>query len=135
MELIQWSDDLSVNIPELDDQHKRLIALINELNEAIQAGNDKGMLGKLFKSLAFYIFSHFNTEEQYFDKYGYPDKAAHKEEHLNFIDTIMDFKDQFEKGNALLSADMMQFLTDWVHGHISETDQKYALFFKENGLK
>lgn len=135
MELIQWTDDLSVNITEIDDQHKRLIALIGELNDAAHNDMSPDVLKNIFKSLTLYTITHFSTEEQYFDQYDYPEKEPHKEEHLNFVDTIADFKDAFEKGKAEISDDMMEFLSDWLRDHIMGTDQKYSAFFIEKGLK
>ena len=135
MALITWNDSLSVNVAEIDRQHKKLIDMINELNDAMKVGKGKEVLGKIVSGLVSYTVTHFKTEERYFDQLGYPETDSHKKEHVAFVEKVTDLKNKFETRNLLLTIEVMDFLSDWLRGHIMGTDKKYSGFFNENGLK
>ena len=135
MALITWNDSLSVNVAEIDRQHKKLIDMINELNDAMKVGKGKEVLGKIVSGLVSYTVTHFKTEERYFDQLGYPETNSHKKEHAAFVERATDLKKKFETRNLLLTIEVMDFLSDWLRGHIMGTDKKYSGFFNENGVK
>ncbi len=135
MPLIMWNDSLSVGLNEIDSQHKVLINLINDLNDAMKAGKGKEVAGKILTELLNYTHTHFGNEEKYFEKFKYPDTAGHIKLHRSFTDKIAEFKKDFESGKAGLSLQMMDFLSDWLREHIKGTDPKYVPLFKENGIK
>lgn len=133
--LINWSDNLSVNVEEIDRQHKELIAMINELNDAMKMGKGRDVAGKIVNNLAQYTATHFKTEEDLFAKLGYPDSESHKREHAAFVKKVSTFKEGLEKGKLSLTMDVMDFLSDWLKHHIMGTDKKYTKFFNEKGVK
>ena len=135
MALVNWDGSFSVNVSEIDQQHKRLVMMINELSDAMKQGKGTDILGKIVNELISYTATHFKTEEKYFDQFGYPDTASHKKEHMDFVQKVSDFKDGFEKGQLTLSIEVMNFLSDWLQNHIKDTDMKYSQFFNEKGLK
>lgn len=135
MALIAWSDALSVNVAEIDRQHQKLIGMVNELNDAMKIGKGKEALNKILSGLVSYTVTHFKTEENYFDQFGYPDVDRHKKEHADFIEKVRDFKNKFESRNLFLTIEVMNFLSDWLKTHIMGTDKKYSEFFNEKGLK
>ena len=83
--------------------------------------------------LASYTVTHFKTEERYFDQLGYPETDSHKKEHVAFVEKVTDLKNKFETRNLLLTIEVMDFLSDWLRGHIMGTDKKYSGFFNETG--
>lgn len=135
MALIQWNATLSVNIEAIDAQHQRLIDLINELNEAMMVGRGKQVLGKILEGLATYVATHFATEEEHFERYAYPASAAHKQEHQDFTGKIAEFKQGLDEGRLGLSASVMNYLSDWLNGHIKGSDMSYGPFLTAKGLK
>ena len=135
MALIQWDDSLSVNIVEIDKQHQKLIALINELGDAMSLGQGRTVVGKIISALLEYTETHFKAEERYFTVFGYPEATGHKKEHAKFIAKVSEFKERVEKGQLALSIDVMNFLSDWLRHHIKGVDKKYTAFFNEKGLK
>lgn len=132
---IIWDDSLSVNVLELDQQHEKLIGLINELDEAMKTREGKDVLGKIVGSLMIYAAIHFKTEEMYFSKFRYPDTAYHMMEHAAFVEKVEKFKDEFISGNRPLTSEVMYFMSTWLKDHIMGTDKKYVGFFKEKGLR
>ena len=135
MALINWSDSLSVNVAEIDRQHKELIAMINELNDAMKTGKGKDVAGKIINNLIKYTATHFKLEEDLFTKFDYPDTESHKREHAAFVKKVSEFKEGFEKGKLSLTMDVMSFLSDWLKHHIMGTDKKYVQFFNDKGVK
>jgi hemerythrin len=135
MTLIEWSDNLSVNIDEIDSQHQQLVGLINDLNDAMRERKAKEALGGILNSLTDYTIRHFSTEENYFDKFEYPETRTHKKEHTGFVEKVATFKEGFEEGKLLLSIEVMDFLKDWLISHIKDSDKKYGPFLNEKGLK
>ena len=135
MAIISWEDGLSVQVAEIDAQHKKLIDMLNFLNDAMKAGKAKHILDKILDGLISYTVHHFGTEEKIMVKFSYPDYKNHLAEHQKFVQTVSDFKKEFDQGKAFLSAELLQFLCDWVTSHIAESDQKYTSFFLANGIK
>ena len=135
MALFEWSNDLSVNIAEIDAQHRQLVAMINSLNEAMKQRKGKEALDKTLADLLSYAQKHFATEEGYFTRFGYPQAAAHKAKHTAFTEKVYDFKEEYEAGKLTLTLDVMNFLKDWLKNHILGEDKKYGPFLNEKGLK
>ncbi len=135
MALITWSNMFSTTISEQDNQHKKLIDLINQLNDAMQAGKGAAVMGKVLSELVNYTVFHFSYEEKLMALHKYEDTPAHKLEHSKFVQTAGDFKKKFDSGNAVVSAELMTFLRDWLTGHIMKTDKKLGLALGKLGVK
>lgn len=135
MSLIRWSDSFSVNVMMIDQEHKKLVAMINELTDAMKAGHGKDVLGKILDGLIQYTAFHFQREEKYFQQVKYPDTAAHKREHAAFVKKVTEFKKEFDAGRVTVSVNILQFLSKWLQQHIKGSDQKYSKFFNENGIR
>jgi hemerythrin len=135
MALIQWNDNLSVGVAEIDGQHQKLVRLINDLNDAMRAGKGKEITGKIINELTNYTLSHFATEEKFFVQFAYPDTDAHKSEHAMFVQKVSAFKKDFEQSRIGVTIPIMDFLSDWLKNHIMGVDKKYEPFLKAQGLK
>ena len=135
MDLISWKDSLSVGINEIDEQHKKLVGLINKLFEAMSQGKSKEIMQAVLGELSNYVITHFATEEKLMKQLGYEEYDYHKQEHKFFIDKLNEFKIKFSSGNEAISIDLLNFLKDWLLRHIIGTDRKYIPLFKENGIK
>jgi len=135
MALITWSNMLSTGIGEQDTQHKKLIELINQLNDAMQAGHGADVLGKVLNELVNYTVFHFGYEEKLMGQHKYEDTPAHKLEHTKFVQTVGDFKKKFDSGNAVISVEIMNFLRDWLTSHIMKTDKKLGQSLNKLGVK
>lgn len=133
-DLFPWTKELSLGLPEIDKQHKRLVALVNELHAAMKLKKGSVTSGKVLDELVRYTETHFAFEEELFDKYEYPDRAAHKKQHADLVRQVNDFKNEFKSGRAGLSMDLMHFLTDWLKGHIMKTDKAYAPFLRDKPM-
>jgi hemerythrin len=134
MPLLNWNEGYSVNISQIDSQHKKLVDIINDLHDSMKAGKSKEILDKILNELINYTSNHFKTEEDMFDKYGYPDKIAHNKQHGDLVDQVLKFKSNFESGKSVLSIDLMNFLKDWLVQHMTGSDKKYSSYLNGKGV-
>ena len=135
MALMEWSEDLSVNVEQIDREHQLLVGMINELNDAMRWGKGKQILGSILDGLIGYAGSHFRTEENYFDKFGYPQANAHKKEHSDFVAKVCALRTGFENGKLGVTIEVLFFMSDWLRNHIEGSDKEYGPFFNAKGLK
>lgn len=126
MSLLNWSEDLSVNINGVDAQHKKLINLINELHDAMKSGKGKDKMGLILNELVEYTKYHFSAEEFLMQQKNYPGFLQHKKEHDLFTQKVMEFYNKYTVGSLSLSLEVLQFLKDWIVNHIKGTDKQYS---------
>lgn len=135
MPLIKWSDQYSVTFSRIDEQHKKLIDLINDLHDALAAAKAKEALGKILQGLINYTVTHFAFEEQMMKTHAYPDFANHKKMHDDLVKQVSDLNQKFTAGNTFITTEVMNFLKTWLTGHIMNVDKKLGAFLAEKGLK
>ncbi|MFP4363475.1 MAG: bacteriohemerythrin [Spirochaetia bacterium] len=134
MAFIEWTDDLSVGIQVFDNQHKKLIEQVNKMYDAMKAGKGRSVLGEVLDELISYTDSHFKTEEEFFERYGYPDAGLHSGQHKQLMEKVYELQDKYAGGNTLISVELLEFLRNWVENHIQSTDKQYTEFFHEKGV-
>ncbi len=134
MNLIEWSDKYLVNIKMLDEQHQKLVEIINLLYSSMREGKGNFALGGILNDLISYSSNHFSTEEKLLDDFNYPEFEFHKEEHRYFIQKITDFKEAFDIGKQGLSVEVLDFLKSWLSKHIVKSDKKFAPYLHEKGI-
>ena len=132
---MKWTDDLSVNVIELDEQHRKLIEMINLLYNSIKDATDRQAISLLLIGLANYAAGHFAEEEKYMSLFNYHGCEQHKKEHEAFKARVLEFKEKFENGKASLSEEVMVFMQEWLAKHIKGTDKKYTHVFNASGLR
>ncbi|WLE97004.1 MAG: bacteriohemerythrin [Candidatus Electrothrix communis] len=135
MSLIRWNDSYSVNIAKIDQEHKQLVGMVNELTDAMKAGKGNDVLGEILDNLIAYTASHFQTEEKYFKEFKYPHEREHKKEHVEFVKKVLEFKKGFDQGKNIVSVSVLHFLSNWLQTHIKGADMKYSRFLNEKGVK
>lgn len=132
---IEWSEDFSVGVKEIDKHHKDLIKLINRFSKAVENNEETEIVEEVAGELLEYTHKHFKFEEELFDKHGYKDSSHHKKLHKNFLEQVLNFKKEVDEGKGKTAGDLIRFLKDWVVKHILVVDGKYAEYMKENGYK
>ena len=135
---IAWRDSHSVGIKELDTQHRRLLDLINELDELVgdqQESSSKTKCYAALNALVKYAESHFITEEGYLQKYAYPKYDLHKAEHDSFVETVFSMNQKLEKGGPYTLSEIVGYLKDWYKSHVLGVDQEYKGFLAEKGAE
>ena len=132
MAAMSWTTSMSVGVPELDDDHKGLIHIINQLDESAGAEGRQAVVRQSLVALIRYAESHFGREEEVMMVCGYPPLAAHKGEHRAFVDKVRGVADRFEGDpeglSAFVAKELVEFLQDWLKKHIMIEDQAYKPF-------
>ncbi len=134
MALMKWKDAYSVQIEEIDNDHKKLIELINELHTAMRLRKTDSVLENILSELSNYASYHFKKEEDYFDAFNYEETEEHTRTHQLFIKKITKIKTDFAAGKYTVTMDLMKFLNRWLVEHIMGTDKKYIQCFHDNGI-
>lgn len=134
MDLIAWNDTLSVNIKEINEQHKKLIAMINDLNSAMGSGKGKDVMGQILSGLVEYTKTHFKREEELMQKHQYPGYLNHKALHDSLTKQVVDTMNKFQEGKTIETVEVMSFLKDWLVTHIQNTDRKYTAHLNGRGV-
>jgi hemerythrin len=134
MDIITWSESLSVGVKRFDDEHKQLINIVNRLNNALLIGGSPKTMEHVLDGLVDYTVVHFRHEEEYMTKFSYPEYASHKKEHDDLTGQVSDFRDRYRSGKVTFSLELMNFLRDWLTNHIMGSDKKYKDFFTGKGL-
>jgi hemerythrin len=136
MPLMQWNDKLSVGVASIDNDHKRLVGMVNDLYDGVVAGHGKDVLGRVLDGLISYTAEHFAREERYFAQTGYPDSVAHKKEHEDLVKQVLDVQAKYKSGaTSTLSLEVMNFLKSWLVKHIQGSDKKYGPHLISKGIK
>lgn len=128
MALIKWSSTLEVGIPEIDEQHKKLVAIVNALHDAMLKGHAREIMGKALDEVVDYTVYHFATEERLFGEKKYPRAAAHKQLHDELTATAKKLRADVASGKSIISHEVMRFLRDWLQDHIMSEDREFGRF-------
>lgn len=130
----EWNEKYSVGVKEIDKQHKYFVNLIDELYQAMNENRAPEILNNFFDKLAKYAELHFSTEEKYMKRFGCLGTQEHIAEHDKMRKHIVDLKRKINTDKIALSFDLIDFLEDWLTGHISRYDMKYVDCFHKHGL-
>jgi hemerythrin len=136
MPLMEWSEKLSVGIKQFDDEHKRLVGMLNDLFDAVNSGRGKDVLGSILDGLISYTRTHFANEERYMEQFKFPGLTTHKAEHEALTRQVLDVQAKYRAGQAaMLSMEVLNFLKNWLLKHIMGSDKSYGPFLNGKGLK
>ncbi len=126
MALINWNDSYNLNIEEIDQQHQKLAAMINDFYDQITQKSNKDLISDLIHKMKEYTKIHFATEEKLLHESNYNDLLEHKIKHQAFIDKVSDLETRFNSGKMILSFEITNFLKDWLITHIQKEDKAYV---------
>ena len=135
MAFLEWKPAYSVQVDELDRQHRQLIRLINSLRDAMKVGAPKAAVERIVSDLATYTRFHFRSEEEMMRLKGYEGLREHVLEHQRLSERVSRFEQDVYNGKIAVPVSLMQFLEDWLAGHIMNSDMKYAACLSGCSLK
>ncbi|MDR2400954.1 MAG: bacteriohemerythrin [Deferribacteraceae bacterium] len=135
MAKIEWNEKLSVSILMFDTEHKKLISIINRLDDAMKQGKGNTLVSPILKELINYTKTHFTHEERIMQQHKYPNIDVQIKEHKGFVDKITSMEKDFADGKAMLSLSLSNFVSSWIQNHIMKTDKAYTKFLNEKGVR
>lgn len=130
MAYLVWKAELNTGIPVIDNQHIRIVEMINQLHDAVEAGNREGV-GRVIEELVDYTISHFAFEEGLMEQAAYQFVGPHKKVHSLFIRRVAEFQDRYKQGEEVAS-ELHSLLSTWLLSHIRRDDADYAGVVKES---
>jgi hemerythrin len=134
MKKIEWKSTYELGIQLIDDQHKKLINIMNDVYEAQKAGTSKEIINHSLNELLEYTKYHFEAEEDLIRQHNFENMEAHIEEHNEFIEQINSFINESKAGNLVLSLKTLDYLKDWTINHILGSDKEYGEFILQKEL-
>ena len=131
MSFALWSSSYETGHPELDEQHKQLFGMVNELHEAMSHGHGREVLGPVLNNLVAYTLEHFATEEALMGSTGYPNLDRHQEKHAALTGQVYELQLRFSAGYLTLPSTLARFLAGWLKQHIREEDMAFIHWMKD----
>jgi hemerythrin len=113
-ELFQWSDAYGIGLQEVDEQHKVLVGLLNELHDAVRHHHGSAKCREVLNRLAEYTRVHFTVEESLMRLLNYPEFPDHKHRHEDLIAQVVDLQQKLDAGQASISFELLHFLKVWL---------------------
>lgn len=131
--MIKWTDELSVGVVEIDNQHKELISRVSGLLSAMSKGKGKSEVAETLDFLADYVVVHFNTEGRIMKEREYPGLDHHRRQHAVFSEKVSELRERLNRDgpSSLLAIRSQRLLADWLTNHISVTDSALGAFLTE----
>jgi hemerythrin len=127
MAFMTWTKEMGVSVEVLDEDHRKLIEIINELHDGILAGHKKEILSAVLDRLIEYTIFHFAREEDYFAKASYSSASMHMLEHEAMVRKISNLQQRLKNAPiAMLDLELMGYLRTWLVTHIQGSDKKYG---------
>jgi len=124
MSLLQWKPEYSVGVISMDDEHREMIDLINEIYGELKANSDPDQIEQCLGDIFSTISMHFALEERLMKKSSYAEYQAHKDDHENLLDQVRDLMDDFAADTSSGAVKLEQRLSDWFAGHFSTFDAR-----------
>ncbi len=130
-----WRNDFNLNVSAMDTQHRDLVSIINDLQQAVNEGEGNEKLGKILDSLLAYTDKHFAAEEKLMKKHGYPEYEEHKKKHIAMRGKVHSLIRDYKGGKVSITFAVLKFLQDWLIKHIMGTDKKYGIYLNGKGVR
>lgn len=127
--LLPWSDAYNTGIQEIDEQHKTLVDLLNQLNSAIHQRKGSQACREILDHLAEYTRTHFLLEESLMRVSHYAGFEQHKQQHEDLIEQVKALQGKLDQGQASISFELLHFLKVWLTTHIQESDKRFGAYF------
>jgi len=127
--LVSWTDEFSVGVDTIDSEHKRMLVLINEIDEVIQQGGAYEQFAPVLTDLIDHTNSHFAHEEKLLEENHCPDLEVHKKSHVRLREELTRWQEKVAEARAEDMNEHMLFLRIWFPGHILNVDKKDADYF------
>ncbi len=132
---MEWTEDLSTAVTEIDNQHKELFKRVNCLIDACGEGKGRDEVGRMIGFLDDYVINHFSSEERYMLEEAYPRYEQHKQEHEDFIEQMGELRKKFHAEGGGIHVVLLTIRTavEWLSRHIRKTDRVMAEYLRNRG--
>jgi hemerythrin-like metal-binding protein len=130
---MQWEPKYSVNVEEMDAQHRKLFDILNHLVGIFEGDTDD--LLPVINDLVNYLSYHFHQELMVMKNAEYRGFLSHSQEHQKFTEQVHEFLKSYKAGDKYLASEMLSFLSSWVRDHTLKVDKQYGDYLLRNAAK
>ena len=123
MDLIRWKKEYSIGVKKLDNQHKKILKIVNQNMERQFSTQNEREMEEILEDLQNYIKEHFKTEEEYMLKHHYSGYEEQRKEHNQFVDRLFEAQKEYLKYGRVTSINIFNFVWDWFSHHILILDK------------
>ena len=135
METVLWASELGIGVKSIDEQHRRLVGMLNTLGKAIGENHGKDAIMGIVEEMKHYAVYHFKTEEEAMEAKDYQKRSQHKQEHDAFIEQVLDAAEALESGGNITPEQVWAFLYKWLVEHILESDKAMGTHLVAQGMQ
>ena len=135
MSLIQWSPQLSLGVPLIDDQHKQLITIANVLIKAVGRDLNSRVINNVIRRLREYTVFHFSSEEALMEKVHYKQRGEHANEHRRLKEQVKEYQRSIYYKTPPRPEEVKDFIKLWLLKHILESDRQLVDYIHEQKKK
>lgn len=135
MSFVVWQSKYETGVMSIDNDHRNLVSMIENLYSAISKGEGKKVIDVIVKGLSEYAIVHFNREEMLMKSIGFEGFEKHKKSHQTFTDKVSSFQQMLASGQQNISVEVVAFLRDWLINHIQNIDMQFVDEFKKHGIR
>lgn len=132
---ICWDESLSVGIDVIDEHHRYLFDLVNDLIDVVANKLGARELGRVLKALGQYALVHFQAEERMMQQYSYPRLDIQIQQHQNFLERMKEFNEELHQNPLIAQFEILVYLRDWLIAHIRDEDTRLSALVWETGGK
>lgn len=132
---LEWKDEYSVGIDSIDQQHRKLVNLINQLQTAVNYSTGEEFEREALDELVNYTKTHFTFEEGLMEQNDYPDFESHRAQHKYMIQKVEAVLAEYEKDRDTAMNNALNYLSEWLINHINGTDKEYSSYLIGKGVK
>jgi len=126
-----WDKLLSVEVEEIDADHRRLIELLNLLARAVAKRMDQAYVAALLEELIATTEAHFRHEERLMIQHGFAERDDHAAEHRELIEGVRALQRTFLASSRGLEQQGLDYLEHWLTEHILVADMRLGQFLVE----
>lgn len=134
-DFMAWNDGYRLDIAAIDQQHQGIIAMINEVHDAMVRQKPPIFINAVIRKLLAYAEVHFEFEEQCMELCHFKALKQHKCKHQEMMKQIADFEESIVTGHPEDYQKLLDFLMDWLRQHILKTDREYVDTLHASGVR
>ena len=126
MALIDWTNDFETGIVQVDDQHRKLVEIVNKFDDATKRGKGSRVMNEILTDLLSYTAEHFVDEEKLMEDAEYPKLKQHKSQHRQLLQKVERLQFEFDQQGKRITVEVREFLKYWLINHILKEDKAYV---------
>jgi methyl-accepting chemotaxis protein len=132
-DLMVWNREIETGVPQIDDDHRRLVELMNRTHAQMAQGQVPVDAAAVLNAFAELMESHFVREEELMNASTFPHAAAHQRMHRAMLDQLADLRRMVDRKDAAAAREIVKHLAAYLRNHMSEADLAMAAHVNRRG--